>query len=66
MGKPKKKPQFSGKQKFKAEKRIKSLAKKGRLNKQSKAKFQDYKNRRSAGRIDLSNRVKLLQTITIY
>lgn len=57
MGKIKRKPAISGKQKFKAEKRIKTLAKKGRLSKDSKGRFHDYKNKKKSGHINLSNRV---------
>ncbi|KAI6189712.1 NOC3-like protein [Aphelenchoides bicaudatus] len=57
MGKFKKKPLFTGRQKFKAEKRIHALAKKGRINQETKNRFIDFKNRRGAGSIDLANRI---------
>jgi hypothetical protein len=60
MGKTKKKPLYTGRQKFKAEKRIRSLAKKGRINKDTKERFIDFKNRRDAGKIDLTNRVGII------
>lgn len=61
MGKFKKKPLFTGRQKFKAEKKIKALDKKGRLNKDTKERYIDFKNRRAAGSINLTNRVFLKQ-----
>jgi len=57
MGKIKKKPIYTGRQKFKAEKKIRAAGKKGRLNKDTKQRFTDFKNRRNAGGISFNNRV---------
>jgi hypothetical protein len=59
MGKFKKKPLFTGRQKQKAEKRIRSLARKGRINQTTKNRFIDFKNKRASRGIDLANRVIL-------
>jgi hypothetical protein len=63
MGKLKKKPLYTGRQKFKAEKKIRASGKKGKLNKELKERFIDFKNRRAAGSINFKNRVISIQIL---